>query len=51
MTLTASEMGKLGGKASVKKRLNGMTDKQKSDYMRKVRRGGKINETENSKTD
>ncbi len=41
MTLTASEMGKLGGKASVKKRFAGMTGKQKSDYMKAVRKGKK----------
>jgi len=35
--MTIQEMAKLGGKASAKKRLKGMTKKQKSEHMSKIR--------------
>jgi len=36
----ASELGKLGGRASVNSRFKGMTKEQISEYMKKVRRKG-----------
>ena len=41
--LTVREMARMGGKKSVKKRFFGMSDEEKSKYMRKVRGGKKIN--------
>jgi len=42
MTLTASQMGKKGGLKSAKKRFAGMSKQQRSAYMSRVRRGGKL---------
>jgi len=35
--MTASEMGKKGGRLSAEKRLGGMTKEQKSEHMRSIR--------------
>ena len=38
-----SKLGKKGGKSSSEKRLSGMSKEERSEYMKKVRAGKKIN--------
>jgi len=47
MTITASEMGKKGGKASVKKRFKGLSKKEISKKMSDVRKKANKQDEEN----
>lgn len=46
----ASIMGKKGGRNSVRKRFAGLSTRERSEYMQKVRRGAKINKTHAKKS-
>lgn len=48
MNKHAQELGKLGGKKSVKKRFKGKTKKEISEIMRRVRNKIKVGEKEES---